>query len=102
MEEVADEAAEPAATAGGRGRPKGCSFQQRARTTKFDVNTGVETMHPVASNTHHPTWSWDGRSYPKTKRSHWPNMPSLNEHSAVLKLLFHLAPNGYPDPYKLR
>ena len=29
-------------------------------------------------------------------------MPSLNEHGAVLLLLFHLAPNGYPDPYKLR
>ena len=29
-------------------------------------------------------------------------MQSLNEHGAVLLMLFHLAPNVYPDPYRLR
>ena len=36
------------------------------------------------------------------KRSNGPNMDSLNRHSPVLKILIWLAPNGYPDPYKLR
>ena len=104
-----EEAAEPAATATaatakGRGRPKASlgNLQHRVKTVKFDINHAVTLFHPVASNMHHPSWTWDGRCYPKTKRSHGPNMPSLNEHSAVIKLLLLLAPNGYPDPYKLR
>ena len=100
-QKVANEAAEPAATARGRGRPKGLNFQHRVKTVKFDLDHAVALFHPVASNMYHPSWSWDDRCHPKTKRSHGPNMPSLNEHGAVLLLLFHLAPNGYPDPYRL-
>ena len=55
MEEVADEAAEPAATARGRGRAKGCNFQHRVKTVKFDVDHAVALMHPVASNMYHPS-----------------------------------------------
>lgn len=102
MEAVAEEAAESAAPARGRGRPKGCSFTSRVRTVKFGLDTGVATMHPLAINADLPGWTWGGRSYPKTKRSHGPNMHSLNHHSTFLKLLFELAPNGYPDPYRLR
>ena len=111
---VANEAAEPAATATaatataatarGRGRPKASlgNLQHRVKTVKFDLDHAVNLFHPVASMCYHPSWSWDGRCYPKTKRSHGPNMQSLNEHGAVLLMLFHLAPNGSPDPYKLR
>jgi hypothetical protein len=111
---VANEAAEPAATATaatataatarGRGRPKASlgNLQHRVKTVKFDLDHAVNLFHPVASMCYHPSWSWDGRCYPKTKRSHGPNMQSLNEHGAVLLMLFHLAPNGYPDPYRLR
>ena len=39
-------------------------------------------------------WDWDGRAYPKTKRSHGPNQGSLDDHSPVLEVLLRLAPNG--------
>ena len=58
-------------------------------------------MADIAANTFHRGWGWDGKSYPKTKRSHCPNMEALNNHTP-LKQLVALAPNGYPDPYKLR
>ena len=50
----------------------------------------------------HPDWTWDGTTYPKTKRSHGPNQAALDDHAEVLVNLFKLAPNGYPDAYKLR
>ena len=58
-------------------------------------------MADLASNTYHPDWSWDGKSYPKTKRSHGPNIESLNRHLPLEKII-GFAPNGYPDPHKLR
>ena len=93
--------AAPAEPARKRGRPKG-SFSPRVRTVKFSVLEAVDSLADTAANTFHPGWEWDGKAYPKTKRSHGPNMDSLNRHSPVLKILFWLAPNGYPDPYKLR
>ena len=101
-EEHATSDAEPAAPARGRGRPKGATNGFRMKTVKFDVASGVEAFTDLASNTHHPGWEWSGKSYPKMKRSNGPNMDSLNRHSPVLKILIWLAPNGYPDPYKLR
>jgi len=111
VEKVAEQAA-PAEAAGlaepaqvaprGRGRPKGCGFNHRIKTTKFSVAEGVDRMTDLASNTHHPWWAWDGKMYPKTKRSHGPNADSLNRHAPVLMVLMVLAPNGYPDPYRLR
>ena len=47
-------------------------------------------------------WSWDGKTYPKTKRSNGPHRETLEHHSPVLLELFYLAPNGYPDGYILR
>jgi len=99
--EQAAPAADQAAPARGRGRPKG-STCPRTKTVKLDVANGVRAFTDLASNTHHPGWEWSGRSYPKMKRSNGPNMDSLNRHSPVLKILIWLAPNGYPDPYKLR
>ena len=96
------EAAAQAEPARGRGRPKGCSFASRIQTAKFDLDEGVDALTDLAANTFHPWWTWDGKSYPKTKRSHGPNMDSLNRHAPVLIKLIALAPNGYPDPYKLR
>ena len=92
---------EQAAPARGRGRPKGITAT-RIKTIKFDVYRAVDLFTDLASNTHHPMWTWDGRSYPKTKRSHGPNLDSLSGHWPVLKELIALAPNGYPDTYKLR
>ena len=101
-EEYETSDAEQAAPARGRGRPKGSTNGFRMKTVKFDVASGVEAFTDLASNTHHPGWEWNGKSYPKMKRSNGPNMDSLNRHSPVLKILIWLAPNGYPDPYKLR
>ena len=101
-EPEAEPAEEQAAPARGRGRPKGSTNCARMKTVKFDVANGVRAFTDLASNTHHPGWEWSGRSYPKMKRSNGPNIDSLNRHSPVLKILIWLAPNGYPDPYKLR
>ena len=101
-EEYEKSDAEQAAPARGRGRPKGSTNGFRMKTVKFDVASGVEAFTDLASNTHHPGWEWNGKSYPKMKRSNGPNMDSLNRHSPVLKILIWLAPNGYPDPYRLR
>ena len=79
-----------------RGRPKGSGIP-RVRTCKFDLTTGVDAMADLACRTDHG-WGWDGKSYPKTKRSHGPNQDSLETHAEPLKLLLGLAPNGYPDP----
>ena len=94
--------AEPAADGEkrGRGRPKGTSVP-RVRTTKFEVKFGVEAFAELCC-TKYNQWQWDGKSYPKTKRSHGPNVDSLAQHSEPLKVLMRLAPNGYPDPYRLR
>ena len=59
-------------------------------------------LTPLAKNTHHPQWDWNGKTYPKTKRSNGPNRDSLEYHSPVLTVLLELAPNGYPDAYVLR
>ena len=63
-----EEAAEQAAPAWGRGRPKGCKLTGRIRTVKFKVVIGVEAMTDLASNTHHPWWTWDGKSYPQMEK----------------------------------
>ena len=82
----------------GRGRPKGAG-KDRVRTAKFELNDGLEVFAGIASRPHCDLgWSWDGTSYPKTKRSHGPNQEGLNRHTEPLKLLLQLAPNGYPDP----
>ena len=101
-EEYETSDAEPAAPARGRGRPKGATNGFRMKTVKFDVASGVEAFTDLASNTHHPGWEWNGKSYPKMKRSNGPNMDSLNRHAAVLKKPIAVAPNGYPDQYRLR
>ena len=86
----------------GRGRPKGIQAA-RCLTSKFDLNHGVDVLADTASNTYHPLWTWDGRMYPKIKRSQGPSLDGLNDHSSPLKkLIGELAPNGYPDSYKMR
>ena len=82
-----------------RGRPKG--IWQRPRAVKLDVNETWKVLAEIAETTH-PEWDWDGKTYPKTKRSHGPNMLELNKHWEVLLLLIRIAPNGYPDAYKLK
>ena len=84
--------AAPAEPARKRGRPKGISTP-RVKTVKFDINEAVDAMSDLAANTFHPGWEWDGKSYPKTKRSHGPNMEALNNHTP-LKQLAALAPSG--------
>ena len=59
-------------------------------------------MTATANTTHHPGWDWDGKMYPKTKRSQGPSMDGLEKHSQVLLLLIHIAPNAYPDAFRLR
>ena len=59
-------------------------------------------MAAVANTSYHPGWDWDGKMYPKTKRSQGPDMEKLNDHSDVLLLLMQIAPNAYPDAYRLR
>ena len=94
--------AEPAADGEkrGRGRPKGTSAP-RVRTYKVDVDEGVKAFACLARAKDHE-WHWDGKSYPKTKASHGPDIFSLAVHKEPLKILIGLAPNGYPDPYRLR
>ena len=84
----------------GRGRPKGTGIP-RIHTSKFDIEKGLAAFSDLACRTN-LKWAWDGTSYPKTKRSHGPNVESLAMHSEPLKILLQLAPNGYPDPYRLR
>ena len=84
-----------------RGRPTGTSVE-RAKTVKFNKEEAVIRLTHLAKSTHHPHWSWDGKTYPKTKRSNGPNRDSLEHHSPVLLELFYLARNGYPDGYILR
>ena len=84
-----------------RGRPKGIPSKPKSKTVKLDVHETHKILAEVADTTH-PEWDWDGKTYPKTKRSHGPNMQELNKHWEVLLLLIRLAPNGYPDAYKLK
>ena len=84
-----------------RGRPKG-SCGTRVKTAKFQIEDGVDILADTACTSNHPLWDWDGKTYPKCKRTHGPNQQALDEHSVVLTGLFRLAPNGYPDAYKLR
>ena len=84
-----------------RGRPKG-SFAPRVQTCKFSINDAVDRFTELATIGDHPEWSWDGRMYPKGNRRSGPNRKSLENHGLVLKILFQLAPNGYPDQYRLR
>ena len=84
-----------------RGRPKG-SHARRIRTAKFTIAEGMDALADTADKKTHPECDWDGRSYPKTKRSHGPSQASLNDHAEVLLKLFRLAPNGYLDVYNLR
>ena len=70
---------------------------------KFSVAAGADALADTASMADdHPGWDWEGKAYPKTERSHGPNMQSLDDHSEFLKVLIRLAPNGYADAYKLR
>ena len=86
----------------GRARPKG-KQAPRLLTSKFDLNHGVDVLADTASNTYHPLWTWDGRMYLKVKRSQGPSMEGLNDHSEPLKTIIgELAPNVYPDGYRLR
>ena len=50
----------------------------------------------------HPHWTWCGSLYPKTKRSLGPSQEHLAERAEFLKALFRMAPNGFPDGYRLR
>ena len=91
----------PAEPARGRGRPKGCCFKNREQTIKFSVQEGVEALAEIAANTYHPGWVWSGMSYPTLKWGNSPNMDFLNRHRPLEKLIA-LAPNGRPDPWRLR
>ena len=84
-----------------RGRPKGIIQKPRAKTVKLDVHETWKMLAAVADTTH-PEWAWDGKTYPKTKRSHGPNMLELNKHWLVLRLLIGIAPNCYPCAYNLK
>ena len=88
-----------------RGRPSGTpgSCHDRARTVKIDLQEGVAQFCDLAMQKHDMAckWDWDGRLYPKMKRSQGPHQASLAEHSPVLEILLRLAPNGYPDSYRL-
>ena len=88
---------------GGRGRPRGGkNHKPRSPTIKFSVEVGVNALIDLAQQkTDHWNISWDGKSYPKTKRSHGPNIEALVEHAPVLTILLKPAPNGYPDCYSL-
>ena len=83
-----------------RGRPKG-SNSNRASNTKFSLDEGVDALSDEASRSNRP-YDWDGKSYPKPKRSNGPHIDGLEKHYAVLGPLVRLTPNGYPDPYYLR
>ena len=87
-----------------RGRPSGQkNAVQRARTIKFDLEKGTDTLADLASRkVNNEEWDSDGRQYPKSKRSQGPNLQALEDHSPVLDKLLRLASNCYPDPYKLR
>ena len=85
-----------------RGRPRGASNCTRQKTVKFSIDEGMKLMAATARTSHHPEWDWEGKSYPKTKRSHGPNHAALDDHGEVLFKLIWLAPNGYPDPFRLR
>ena len=85
-----------------RGRPRGVGFT-RVKTIKFDLSDAVEKLSDLAAKKNKVyDWDWDGKQYPKTKRSHGPHQEGLSTHAAVLYHLLDLAPNGYPDPYRLR
>ena len=84
-----------------RGRPKG-SYGARILTYEFSINDAVDRFTELATMGEHPEWAWDGRTYPKTNRRNGPNRESLEIHGHVLKILFQLAPNGYPCQYRLR
>ena len=85
----------------GRGRGRGTGGYCRVHTSKFAINEAIDRFADLACRTDH-VWSWDGTSYPKTKRSDGPNVEGLAMHNEPLKILLQLAPNGYPDPYRLR
>ena len=85
----------------GRGRGRGTGGYCRVHTSKFAIDEAIDRFADLACRTDH-AWSWDGTSYPKTKRSDGPNVEGLAMHNEPLKILLQLAPNGYPDPYRLR
>ena len=80
-----------------RDRPSG-----NIKTVKFNGVDGMSALADTATLRDHPRWDWDGKSYPKTKWSRNPNCESLDDHGDVLVELIGLAPNGYPDPYRLK
>ena len=85
-----------------RGRPRGVGCS-RVKTINFDLNDAVGRLSEVAAKKNlNRNWDWDGKQYPKTKRSHGPHQEGLDTHAEVLLQLIKLAPNGYPDPYRLR
>ena len=59
------------------GRPRG-AIAPRVRTIKFDVEKAVARMSDLASRkTRFGGWDWDGKMYPKTKRSQGPHQEAL-------------------------
>ena len=85
-----------------RGRPRGTEGLSREKVIRFDISHGVDLLHDLANGEPPATWNWDGKAYPKTKRSQGPNQEGLAIHSEVLYHILTLAPNGYPCPYRLR
>ena len=83
-----------------KGRPKGCS---RVQVVHFSIDEGMEMLGELAAKKNYALpWDWDGKGYPKRRRSQGPNQESLTSHAEILYHLLKLAPNGYPCPYRLR
>ena len=85
-----------------RGRPKGTGTG-RVKVVRFSVDEGMSLLGELAAKKNYALpWDWDGKSYPKRRRSQGPNQESLTSHAEILYYLLKLAPNGYPCPFKLR
>ena len=85
-----------------RGRPKG-SGSFRTKTAKFDIGVAMDALADIACQPPQGRpWNWDGSAYPLQKRTDAPDIGALNDHSPVIFVLIRLAPNGYPDAYRLR
>ena len=70
----------------------------------FDIADAVDALSDIACQPPQGPWNWDGSTYPWRciRDMSWINTENLNDHSPVLFVLIRLAPNGYPDAYRLR